>query len=160
MAVLLVIAILGLVYGLNKKKAYDSLKTEYDQYISKATATESSLNAQINSLQKQIDDLTKGGSTEPVSGDNLYKVAATSGLRVRKGPSANTDYADYDKLPEDVKKLCDAGDGEVYLNYGSTINVLETKTENWSEGTRVWGRIADDAWICLKVNDDDYCVKQ
>ena len=76
-----------------------------------------------------------------------------------------------DKSEKSIRKF---GDGElvfdlkaanasmrsVYINSGATFKVLETKTENYSEGTRVWGRVADNAWICLKTNNDDYCVKQ
>ena len=163
MIVLLAVAIAGLLFGLNKKKAYDTLKADYDQYVSKATATENSLNAQITELKKQIEDITKGGSSDPSSDGSeaaTYKVVASNGLAVRTGASATNGFADYDKLPDDIKKNCDANDGTVYINYGSTFKVLETKTENYSEGTRIWGRIADNAWVCLKTNNDDYCVKQ
>lgn len=163
MIVLLAVAIAGILFGVNKKKAYDTLKADYDQFVTKANATESSLNAQIAELKKQIADITNGGSDQSgqsTEDGSTYKVVATGGLAVRTGASATNGFADYEKLPDDIKKNCDANDGSVYINSGATFKVLETKTENYSEGTRVWGRVADNAWICLKTNNDDYCVKQ
>ena len=160
MVALLIMSIVGLAFGLAKKKAYDALKAEHDQYVTKATANESTLNTKIADLEKQIADLTKGPETNVPEGGAVYQVAATNGLAVRSGASANNGFADYDKLPDDIKNMCDANEGAVYINYGSTFTVYETTTEKYSEGTRIWGRIADNAWVCLKTNDDDYCVKQ
>ncbi|MBR2577778.1 MAG: hypothetical protein IKE38_02490, partial [Erysipelotrichaceae bacterium] len=161
LALMVALAIVGWVFGLSKNKAYKTLKADYDQYVTKATATESALNSRITELEKQISDMTSGTTpSDPGSGSAAYQVAATSGLAVRSGASANNGFADYDKLPEDIRNMCDADNGAVYINYGSIINVLETYTENYSEGTRVWGRIADNAWVCLKTNGDDYCIKQ
>ena len=161
MALLLALAIAGMAYGMAKRKAYNTLKTDYEQYVTKATATESALNSKIAELEKQISDMTNGTTlANPDGSASTYRVAATSGLAVRSGASANNGFADYDKLPEDIKAMCDEDGGAVYINYGSVISVLETQTENYSEGTRVWGRIADNAWVCLKTNNDDYCIKQ
>ena len=160
MALLLALAIGGFAWGLARKKAYDTLKADYDKFVTKATSTESPLNARITELEKQIADLTKGPETGTADGEAVYQVAVTDGLAVRTGASANKSFADYDALPDDIKALCEANDGYVYINYGSNVTVYETVTENYSEGTRIWGRIADNAWICLKTNNDDYCVKQ
>lgn len=155
LVILLVLSIAALIYGLNKSSAYKDLKAQYDAYQTNAAAKEADLNNQITALKKQVEELTKASQGE-ASGDNLYIV--NLGVSVRKEANTNA-YADYKSLPQNIQQLCDENDGVVIIRQGSSVNVLETKTENSSSGTRIWGRIADNAWICLKQGDDEYCTK-
>lgn len=153
--ILLVLSIVTLVYGLNKRAAYKDLKEQYDAYQTNVAAKEADLNNQISVLKKQLEEATKGSQVDQAGGD-LYIVHL--GVSVRKEANTNA-YADYNSLPQSIQQLCDENDGVVIIRQGSSVNVLETKTENSSEGNRVWGRIADNAWICLKQGDDEYCTK-
>lgn len=155
--VLLIISIVGLTYGFSKKKAYSNLKAEYDQYTTKANANETALNAQIAALQKQVAEL-QSGNVPVAEGGETYKVKVDM-ITVRSGASASNAYADYDKLPEDVKKVCDKNGDYLYIAGGKSFTVLETKSENTSAGKRIWGKIADNAWVCLNDNGEDYCSK-
>ena len=158
-AVLLGLSIFGLVSAASKKKAYNQLKEEYDAYVTRAAANESSLNAQIANLQAQLaqTSVTPIDGSGDKGGSVIYKIAVDNGLSVRKGPSTSESYADYSKLPDDVRELCDDnGESGVFITNGAKVKVLETKTDS----TMIWGRIAENAWICLKNGSEDYCVKQ
>lgn len=156
LAVLLILSIVLLVIGLNKSAAYKELKIQYETLQTNAAAKEADLNGQIAALNKQIEELTKGSQGEATDGD-LYIV--NLGVSVRKEANTNA-YADYKSLPQSIQQLCDENDGVVIIRQGSSVRVLETKTENSENGTRVWGRIADNAWICLKQGADEYCTKK
>lgn len=157
LAVLLILSIVLLVYGLNKSAAYKELKIQYETLQTNAAAKEADLNSKIDALTKQIEELTNGsrGQSDSTEGD-LYIVHL--GVSVRKEANTNA-YADYKSLPQSIQQLCDENDGVVIIRQGSSIRVLETKTENSENGTRVWGRIADNAWICLKQGNDEYCTR-
>ena len=156
LVVLLILSIAALIYGLNKNSAYKDLKVQYETLQTNSAAKEADLNNQIAALNKKIEELTKGTSGD-VTGDNVYTVNV--GVSVRKEANTNA-YADYKSLPQSIQQLCDENDGVVVIRQGSSVNVLETKTESSSSGNRVWGRIADNAWICLKQGDDEYCTKK
>ena len=155
LVVLLILSIVALVYGLNKRAAYNDLKVQYETYQTNVAAKEADLNNQIAALNKQIEELTKGSQGQ-ATGDNVYTVKL--GVSVRNDANKNA-YANYKSLPQSIQQLCDENDGVVIIRTGSKVNVLETKTENGSDATRIWGKIADNAWICLKEGNDEYCVK-
>lgn len=152
----LVLSIIFLVFGLNKKNDYKTLKNEYDAYVTKATANEKNLNNQIADLKKQIEDLNKKDPVvvDPVNGSN-YRITADNGINVRNSV-ASSEWTDYDKLPDSVKLLCANNNGVVTIEAGKIVTVLETT----NSGQDVWGKIADNAWICLKQGGVDFAVKQ
>ncbi|MDO4500764.1 MAG: hypothetical protein Q4B60_05750 [Erysipelotrichaceae bacterium] len=157
LVVLLAVSVIGLAYGMSKKKAYTTLKTEYDQYVSKANGTETALNAQIAALQKQVAELEKG-NVPVAEGGETYKVKVDM-ITVRAGASASNSYANYNNLPDNVKSVCTKNGDYVYIAGGKSFTVLETKTEELKSGKRIWGRIADNAWVCLSDNGEAYCAK-
>lgn len=155
LALLLVLAIIALVYGANKNKAYNDLRADYEAYISKATANETDLKKQISDLQKQLTEATT--PKVEVSADAVnYKIIATDGINIRDGVGSKV-FADYSKLPDDVKSLLNSNNDGVTVDNGTVLKVLETKTD--SSGN-IWGRIADNAWLCLKNGDEEWAVKQ
>lgn len=153
---LLVLSIVSLIYGFSKNKNYNNLKADYEAYVSKTAASETALNNQIADLKKQVEELTKKDPAvvDPVNGSS-YKIVATAGINVRNAVASST-FANYDLLPDNVKTLCANNGGSVTIEGGKVVTVLETA----NNGSDVWGRIADNAWICLKNGDEDWAVKQ
>ncbi len=151
LALLLVLAIIALVYGANKNKAYNDLRADYEAYISKATANETDLKKQISDLQKQLTEATTPKVEEVTSTGDSYIITAERGLGVRPNPGETISFANYDKLPSDIQQMCDHSGDTVYLYYNSVVKVYEIKSASGAS----WGKIADGAWICL-----DYAKKQ
>lgn len=70
-------------------------------------------------------------------GDNWYKVTTPGGLNVRTGPGVS-----YDVLQEKFKIS------------GTRIQLVSTEAE--ANSTRVWGKMEDGNWICIKEDGVDY----
>lgn len=82
MVILLILAVFGMFWGISKNKAYTTLKTEYDAYVTKAQNTETELNNKIIELQNQINSANT--STTVTTGETTtYKMTAT--VRIRTG---------------------------------------------------------------------------
>ena len=132
MAVLLGLSIFGIVYGLGKKKEYNTLKEEYDAYVSRATANESSLNAQIAALQAQISQPTNEEGSKEGAGN--YRVVVDA-INVRKEASTTSDALGV-------------------LNNDDTVKVIETTKD--SSGN-LWGKIdfnGQTGYFCIKLGSD------
>ena len=83
-----------------------------------------------------------------------------AGLMVFSVIGAGTGYeiANYDKLPNDIKDLVlyDAASKTITTKAGK-FPVYETKEDT---SKNLWGRIADNAWVCLKYQGEDWGTKQ
>ena len=159
----LVGTISGWLYGISKANEANTIKEE-------SSALEVKLNKQITDLQTKVSTLeaelaatkttdtttpTDSGNTQSSGNSNATAIAKYSmqdGVSVRTGAGANFEFVNYDKLPNDVKDLVvhDTATKAVTTR-AKVFPVYETKTN----GSQNWGRIADNAWICL-----DYGTKQ
>ena len=160
----LVGTISGWLYGISKANDVNTIKEE-------ASALEVKLNKQITDLQTKVSTLeaelaqakaasttttTDGSGNTQTSGNSnttaIAKYSMQDGVLVRTGAGANFEFVNYDKLPNDVKDLVvhDTATKAVTTR-NKVFPVYETKTN----GSQNWGRIADNAWICL-----DYGTKQ
>ena len=156
LAVFLLTTVISLVYGSSKNKAYNNLKVDYEAYVAKTNASETALNAQIADLKRQIEELSKDNDKQEVpEGGASYKIVATNGINVRNDVGSNF-WTNYNNLPENVKSLCDSNGDQVTIANGTIVTILETKVN----GSDTWGKIADNAWICIKLGNDDLAVKQ
>ena len=156
LVILLILSIVALVYGLNKKAAYNDLKVQYETYQTNAAAKEADLNNQIATLKKQIEEAANANKQDTTNATK-YVVVANS-IRVRSGAGASNSFADYDKLPDAVKQLCTKAGDEVFIGKNATLDVLETKTEAGTNN--VWGKIADNAWVCLNYGGEEWAAKK
>lgn len=160
LAVLLVLAIFGVVYGISNKNKYSSLKTEYDQYVATATAKETELNAKITELQTQINNANSNTSDNTMNKDNAvtYKVtsAVDDGIKVRSGAGTNYDQVKVSDLSEDLQKVVTEVGGYAYVNGNAEFTVYETAKD--SSGN-TWGRIDSNAWVCVIYGEDTYAYE-
>jgi len=154
LVLLLGLSTFGIVFGLSKNKAYNTISAEYEEYKNKAISNETALNAKIVELEAKIAEQEAVVVTdEPV----VYVVKADAGLRVRKDAKVDGDnFADFESLSANVKKQC-AKDGDAVVVYnGAEFEVSEVK----KNGTATWGKIDANAWICLNDGTTDFCVKK
>ena len=161
---LLVGAVFGIIWGVSNNNKYNSLKTEYDTYVSKAKETENSLNAKITELEAQINSSSSSSSeTDGTSSETTtYKVSdAVGSINVRSGANSNNSRVKYSDLPSDVQSsVKENDDGYAYVEANSTFKVLETSKDTDSSENKVWAKIADNAWICIESDGAKWASKQ
>lgn len=154
MVVLLILAVFGMFWGISKNKAYTTLKTEYDAYVTKAQNTETELNNKIIELQNQISSANTA-TTVPTGESATYKMTATVRIRTGAGTSnAQTKFAD---LSDDVKKVASDDDGVAFMAAGTVFTASESKEDS---DKNVWVKLADNAWVCVKFGDATWATKQ
>ncbi len=154
MVVLLILAVFGMFWGISKNKAYTTLKTEYDAYVTKAQTTETELNNKIIELQNQINSANTT-TTVPTGESATYKMTATVRIRTGAGTSnAQTKFAD---LSDDVKKVASDDDGVAFMATGTVFTASESKEDS---DKNVWVKLADNAWVCVKFGDATWATKQ
>ena len=154
MVVLLILAVFGMFWGISKNKAYTTLKTEYDAYVTKAQNTETELNNKIIELQNQISSANTA-TTVPTGESATYKMTATVRVRTGAGTSnAQTKFAD---LSDDVKKVASDDDGVAFMAAGTVFTASESKEDS---DKNVWVKLADNAWVCVKFGDATWATKQ
>lgn len=152
MVILLILSIFGVVWGISKNKAYSTLKSEYDAYVSKATATESELNNKITELQNQINNSGSNSGSTDGSGTSTktstYKVSsAVDTINIRSQATSSSDRVKYDSLSSAVQSAVHKNDeGYAYVETNGTFTVYETATD--SDGN-TWARIDTNAWVCV-----------
>lgn len=161
----LVGTISGWLFGISKSNEVNTIKEE-------SSALEVKLNKQITDLQTKVTTLeaelaaakttdtttTDGGETQSGNSNTtaIAKYSMQDGVSVRTGAGTNFDLANYDKLPGDVKDLVVYDkDKDGKIKSLTTKNVVFSIYETKTNGSQNWGRIADNAWICL-----DYGTKQ
>lgn len=154
MVVLLILAVFGMFWGISKNKAYTTLKTEYDAYVTKAQTTETELNNKIIELQNQINSANTA-TTVPTGESATYKMTATVRIRTGAGTSnAQTKFAD---LSDDVKKVASDDGGVAFMAAGTVFTASESKEDS---DKNVWVKLADNAWVCVKFGDATWATKQ
>lgn len=154
MVVLLILAVFGMFWGISKNKAYTTLKTEYDAYVTKAQTTETELNNKIIELQNQINSANTT-TTVPTGESATYKMTATVRIRTGAGTSnAQTKFAD---LSDDVKKVASDDGGVAFMAAGTVFSAGESKEDS---DKNVWVKLADNAWVCVKFGDATWATKQ
>lgn len=154
MVVLLILAVFGMFWGISKNKAYTTLKTEYDAYVTKAQNTETELNNKIIELQNQINSANTT-TTVPTGESATYKMTATVRIRTGAGTSnAQTKFAD---LSDDVKKVASDDGGVAFMAAGTVFTAGESKEDS---DKNVWVKLADNAWVCVKFGDATWATKQ
>lgn len=154
MVVLLILAVFGMFWGISKNKAYTTLKTEYDAYVTKAQNTETELNNKIIELQNQINSANTA-TTVPTGESATYKMTATVRIRTGAGTSnAQTKFAD---LSDDVKKVASDDGGVAFMAAGTVFTASESKEDS---DKNVWVKLADNAWVCVKFGDATWATKQ
>ena len=154
MVVLLILAVFGMFWGISKNKAYTTLKTEYDAYVTKAQNTETELNNKIIELQNQINSANTT-TTVPTGESATYKMTATVRIRTGAGTSnAQTKFAD---LSDDVKKVASDDGGVAFMAAGTVFTASESKEDS---DKNVWVKLADNAWVCVKFGDATWATKQ
>ena len=163
MVILLILAVFGIVWGLGKNKAYSSLKSEYDAYVSKATATETELNNKISELQNQINNSgsnsssTDGGSNTTET--TTYKVSsAVDTINIRSDADASSERVKYSSLSSAVQSIVhENSEGYAYVETNGSFTVYETKND--SSGN-TWARIDTNAWVCVINGGTTWASKQ
>ena len=162
----LVGTISGWIFGITKSNEVNTIKEEASALSVKLNSQITELNTKVASLEAELPPAkssgssttttpTDSGNTQTPSNSNTTAIAKYSmqdGVSVRTGAGSTFGYVSYDKLPNDVKDyvVYDKATGAVTTR-NTVIPIYETKTN----GSQNWGRIADNAWICL-----DYGTKQ
>ena len=154
MVVLLILAVFGMFWGISKNKAYTTLKTEYDAYVTKAQTTETELNNKIIELQNQINSANTT-TTVPTGESATYKMTAT--VRIRTGASTSNAQTKFADLSDDVKKVASDDGGVAFMAAGTVFTASESKEDS---DKNVWVKLADNAWVCVKFGDATWATKQ
>lgn len=140
--ILLVTTVVGFVYGAKQHNAYKAALAQTETLKSNVD----SLNAQIGELNAEIEKLKTPVVETPSSSDGTnYKVKY--GMNVRSSATTSAGYASTDNLKGVSGVL--TNDGAVMMQAGAVVKVYETKVD----GGRTWGRIGNNAWICLVDTD-------
>ena len=154
MVVLLILAVFGMFWGISKNKAYTTLKTEYDAYVTKAQNTETELNNKIIELQNQINSANTT-TTVPTGESATYKMTAT--VRIRTGAGTSNSQTKFADLSDDVKKVASDDGGVAFMAAGTVLTASESKEDS---DKNVWVKLADNAWVCVKFGDATWATKQ
>ena len=160
---LLVAAVFGIIWGVSKNNKYNSLKSEYDTYVTKAKETEIALNSKITELEAQIKNSSSSSSeTDGTSSEtSTYKVVIDNSINIRSGANSNNSRVKYSDLPSDVQSsVKQNADGYAYVEANSTFKVLETAKDSDSSEDKVWAKIADNAWVCIESDGEAWASKQ
>lgn len=157
---LLIAAISGWIFGISKNNSLTKLQAEYETVTKKLTEAETTITTLQNNntvLQAELDKYKDGGSSSAggvttVSGDK-YKFAGDISVRDAAGSKK---FANFDKLPTDVADNVYQNGGQVTTRDGAIMVVSETKEVDGN----VWGKVANNAWICIKYGSEEWATKQ
>lgn len=161
--VCVLIAAICLILFISSSNKYKSLKSEYDTYKETAESKIDRLNKQVETVTKEFEDYKattvvveekpeeeKPEKKEEQSSQTPTKTTLKAGeytinysIYLRKGAGSNKDIVKFDDLPQQIQWIAYANSTTVA---GSKINVKEIKVVSDS----VWGKLADDVWVCLK----------
>lgn len=155
----LVGAVSGWLFGISKSREVTKAYEEYDAYKAKTQKQITDLETQVSTLQAQIAQ-NSSSSSESSSSEPGEKTEANTyylmdqGISVRNS-AGSTEFADYSKLPNDIKDLV-FQDGKKITTRNVKFPVSETK----EVGGNIWGKIADNAWVCIKYGSEEWGKKQ
>lgn len=162
----LVGAVAGLLFGFSKSKEVSTVMEEYDAYKVKTQKQINDLETQVSTLTAENAELKSSSSTSTgdsnSSGTSTQTTANTyylmdADIKVRTGAGTSYDVVNYDKLPSDIKDLVIYNkDTKAVTTKKAKFPVYETK----QEGNNLWGRIADNAWVCIKYGNEEWGKKQ
>lgn len=159
-AVLLVLAIFGVVWGVSRNSALAKLQSEYDTAKTTYETQITTLNSKVTDLEAQLAaNQSSGTSTTTDGSGETYKVsqAIDASIKIRSGAGTSNSQVEYSSLSADVQKVVSKGDdGYAYLNGNDQFTVYETKDD--SSGN-TWGRIDSNAWACIKYGDEQWASK-
>lgn len=165
----LVGAVSGWIFGISKSNEVSTITEEYTAYKEKTQKQITDLETQVSTLQAKVTELesntssnsTEGGSTSSGTGtkteaNTYYSMKAD--VKVRTGAGTSYEIANYDKLPNEIKDivLYDAA-SKTITTKAAKFPIYETKEDS---SKNLWGRIADNAWVCLKYQGEDWGTKQ
>lgn len=163
MILLLIAAISGWIFGVSKNNSLTKLQSEYTTLETKfkdTDATITSLQNQVTLLNTELEKYksssnNNGGKTEEEQPNTKYKMEADISVRKSAG---SKEYADFSKLPDAVADELYNNDELKTLTTrdGAILPVYETKTVDGN----TWGRIADNAWVCLVYQGETWGTKQ
>jgi len=158
-AILLVAAIAGWVFGISKSKQITTLTQEKEAAVEKYNTLES----KVTSLETENASLLQENETLKASQQTLakgeyqeykFKIA----VRVRQSGSSKSNIASYSKMSSEAKEFVNVDGDTVTVKTGVAVKIYETKTD--TDGM-TWGRIDDNAWVCLVDSDGEtYATKQ
>lgn len=146
--ILLVTTVVGFVYGAKQHNAYKSALAQ----VESLNGNVASLNEQINALNAEIESLKTPVVETPADSKSGTTYKIVSGMNVRSAATTSAGYASTDSV-KGISGVI-SNDGVVQMTAGSTVQVYETSVD----GTKTWGRIGTNAWICL-VNGSDVYAK-
>lgn len=163
MVILLIAAISGWIFGISKSNSLTKLESEYKTLETKFNDTSAqitSLSNQVTLLNTELEKYKSSGGGSSSEGkeeqpNTKYKMEADISVRKSAG---SKEYADFSKLPDTVAD-------ELYHNSelktlttrdGAILPVYETKIVDGN----TWGRIADNAWVCLVYQGETWGTKQ
>lgn len=169
--ILLITTIISFASGVSKGNKLTKLQTEYtaleqkyndaNTQLTKLQNDNVLLSAELEKMKTEKTENEKNtGTSDSGTGtktdDNTkYKVKAD--VAVRKGAGTSNDYANYDKLPSQIQEVVISNGDEVRTKDGAVVPVYETKNDSASN---TWGRIADNAWVCLTYQGEAWGTKQ
>lgn len=160
---LLIAAISGWIFGISKSNSLNKLQADYEavqvelnkakEDVTTLSAQNVELNAKIAGMEVKEEDTP--ASDEEVKGDK-YKFAGD--INVRDGVGSSK-FANYKDLPTTVQDVLYYNEDLKTLTTrdGAIIVVSETKADS---AGNTWGKVAKNAWICLKYNGEEWATKQ
>lgn len=160
-ALLFIAAIAGWIFGISKNSALTKATAENQTLqtkLNESNTTITSLENQITVLNVEIEKYKSAGETG--SGDateegTKYKMEGD--VSVRKAPGSS-DFANFNNLPDAVADQLYNNEELKTLTTrdGAILPVYETKTVSGN----TWGRIAENAWVCLVYQGETWGTKQ
>ena len=129
----------AIFYALSQHKAYVKANTEYQQLLASQESYKQQItakDAEIESLNKQIEDLKKAAET----GSGEY-VIIDGPITFRVSPSKNAESTTYK--------------GEETANDDEIFKVLEV-VKGTDDSDYKWAKVADNIYFCIGTSDDKW----
>ena len=157
---LLVAAVSGWIFGISKNNSLNKLEAEYTtlktKYDDSAKQVEDLTN-QITIMKAEAEKAASSSSSSSTEEAPNTKYKMEGDVSVRKS-AGSKEFADFNKLPDAVAdQLYNNEDLKTLTTRdGAILPVYETKDVSGN----TWGRIADNAWVCLKFQGEEWGHKQ
>ena len=161
MILLLIAAISGWIFGISKSNSLTKLQSEYTTLETKFKDTDAtivSLQNQVTLLNTEIEKYkssSNSSSSESKEEQPNTKYRMEADVSVRKS-AGSKEYANFSKLPDAVADELYSNGDQVTTRENAILPVYETKIVDGN----TWGRIADNAWVCLVYQGETWGTKQ